>query len=385
MQSRHAAAAIDYADLVRTGPGTLAGRYMRMFWQPLFVGADLPAGRAKPVRVMSEDFTVYRGESGAAQVLAPRCAHRGTQLSTGWVEGDALRCFYHGWKYGPTGQCVEAPAEREGFSASVQVRSYPTQEYLGLIFAYLGDGEPPPFPRYRDLEDEGVLDSRQYIRDCNYFNNIENQVDPVHVAFAHRTSAFTEGGLIGVPLVSAQETDWGIALSAEREGVGVRVTQAGMPNILHIKSSPAEPGAGWSDLFAWRVPLDDVSHRSFNIHLHRLSGEAAEKYRARQARRGAATHRPIRELGAAIRRGEMHIEEVKDHPGIVGIQDEVAQIGQGAVADRDSEWLGRSDVGIVLIRKIWARELGALAEGRPTKPWQWRADLAATVGTSVDA
>ena len=58
---------------------------------------------------MSEDFTLYRGESGSPHCVAFRCAHRGTQLSTGWVEGDELRCFYHGWKYDVDGRCVDLP------------------------------------------------------------------------------------------------------------------------------------------------------------------------------------------------------------------------------------------------------------------------------------
>ena len=106
-------------DIVHTGPGTLGGRYMRSFWQPVHVAAKLPSGRALPVRVMSEDFTLYRGEGGEAHVVASRCAHRGTQLSTGWVEGDCIRCFYHGWKYDSSGQCVEQPAEDEAFAAKV--------------------------------------------------------------------------------------------------------------------------------------------------------------------------------------------------------------------------------------------------------------------------
>ncbi|MBM2812335.1 MAG: hypothetical protein HW416_3094 [Chloroflexi bacterium] len=79
----------EWADFVHTGPGTLAGRYLRMFWQPVALSADLPAGRTIPIRIMSEDLTLYRGEGGGAHLLAFRCAHRGTQLSTGWVEGDA--------------------------------------------------------------------------------------------------------------------------------------------------------------------------------------------------------------------------------------------------------------------------------------------------------
>ena len=56
----------DYSGFVHTGPGTLAGRFMRMFWQPVSRSQDLPAGRAVPLRIMGEDFTLYRGEAGAA-------------------------------------------------------------------------------------------------------------------------------------------------------------------------------------------------------------------------------------------------------------------------------------------------------------------------------
>src|SRR4051812_30235586 len=96
----------EYTDFAHVGPGTLAGRFLRSFWQPVYLASDLPAGQAKPLRILGEDFTLYRGEAGAPHVVAYRCAHRGTQLSAGWVEGDQIRCFYHGWKYDHTGQCV---------------------------------------------------------------------------------------------------------------------------------------------------------------------------------------------------------------------------------------------------------------------------------------
>jgi 5,5'-dehydrodivanillate O-demethylase len=80
-----AGSAAPYTDFAHTGPGTLAGRYLRRFWQPVSEAAHLAPGHAKPIRIMSEDFTLYRGEEGGAHVVAPRCAHRGTQLSTGWV------------------------------------------------------------------------------------------------------------------------------------------------------------------------------------------------------------------------------------------------------------------------------------------------------------
>ncbi|HEY3116576.1 MAG TPA: hypothetical protein VGK54_07540, partial [Chloroflexota bacterium] len=51
------------------------------------------------------------------------------------------------------------------------------------------------------------------------------------------------------------------------------------------------------------------------------------------------------------------------------LQDYVSQVGQGVLADRDQEQLGRTDAGIVLLRKVWERELRALAEGRPLARW----------------
>jgi len=59
----------------------------------------------------------------------------------------------------------------------------------------------------------------------------------------------------------------------------------------------------------------------------------------------------------------------QDKIALVHTQDYVSQVGQGSIADRNQEHLGRSDLGIILFRKIWERELRALAEGRPLKKW----------------
>ncbi len=92
---------------------------------------------------MSEDFTLYRGERGTPHLVDARCPHRGTRLSSGWIEGDALRCFYHGWKFDGAGACVEQPAEEDAFCHKVSLASYPLREYLGLVFAFLGTARRP--------------------------------------------------------------------------------------------------------------------------------------------------------------------------------------------------------------------------------------------------
>ena len=76
---------IDYMDCFPTGPNTIAGKYMRKFWHPVERAEDIKPGWAKPIRIMSEDFTLYRGESGTPRVVEFRCPHRQSQLSVGWV------------------------------------------------------------------------------------------------------------------------------------------------------------------------------------------------------------------------------------------------------------------------------------------------------------
>jgi hypothetical protein len=57
------------------------------------------------------------------------------------------------------------------------------------------------------------------------------------------------------------------------------------------------------------------------------------------------------------------------HPDLAVLQDIAVQVGQGRIADRENEMLGRSDAGIILWRRILARELTAIAEGGEPKQW----------------
>ena len=140
---------VNFMDFYYTEPGTLAGQYMRQFWHPIYRAEDLKPGWAKPIKIMGEQFTLYRGDDGTPHVVDFRCPHRQTQLSVGWVEGDCIRCRFHGWKFDSSGQCIEQPAEKESFAEKIRIRSCPTQEYLKLIFVYFGEGEPPPLPAIR--------------------------------------------------------------------------------------------------------------------------------------------------------------------------------------------------------------------------------------------
>ena len=376
----------NYFDFAHTDPGTLAGRFMRMFWQPIYRSQDLAVGKAVPVKIMGEDFTLYRGESGAAHLLAPRCAHRGTQLSVGRVEGDCMRCFYHGWKYENSGQCVEQPAEDVSYAGKIRIRSYPIEEYLGLVFAYLGEGSRPVLPQFPEFETEGVLEVETFLRPCNYFNDLDNACDPLHVTFVHGDSRIDVNRFIDAANLAAEEHEFGLSITIPRttHGGGLRVNQYGMPNIQFLKLPPVDKAESeWRDFISWRVPVDDYEYVSFNLNMVHLNAANAQRYKAARAEAFAKASATAAELAPDVLAGKTVIEEVKHRiPDVVRLQDDVVLVAQGVIPDRSQDHLGRSDVGVILLRKIWRRELEAVAKGQPIKRWVRAAGIVATSGLS---
>jgi 5,5'-dehydrodivanillate O-demethylase len=311
-------------------------------------------------------------------MLAPRCPHRGLILAVGRVQGDCLSCLYHGWKFDPEGQCVDQPAEKRSFAETTRIASYPTREYYGLIFAYLGEGDPPEFPSFDLLKGEGTIHARMETRPYPFFNQLENTLDEVHFNFVHRVSRFADVGLNEhIPEVTCEETDYGIVRYGKR-GNAVRLSHVIMPNCT-LTSVPR--GKGWADRLAWRIPIDRESHLSLSIDFVHLTGEAATEFQqsVRADKQVLARLEPMDSVADKILRGKMHIDDVTDRPDIVLLQDTVAMRGQGTV-DREADQLGASDRQVKLFREIWTRELRNLEESGTMKAWKSRSDLQATRG-----
>ena len=284
-------------DIATTRPGTPGGIFMRQFWHALYRSQDLPAGQAKPIRIMSEDFALYRGQSGQAQVVDYHCPHRGAPLHLGWIEDDAIRCVYHGWKFDCSGQCVDQPAEEAGFARKVQLRTYPTREYLGLIFGYFGPGEPPPFPHFPHRATEGLIQvwNVEHVP-CNYLQSFENSMDEVHVAFAHQPGGSHAKLSADLPIITAEETDWGMLRYGTRKSGKVRHTLHYAPNLTRVIVPPLagmDGVGGWTEIYFSFTPVDDENHLWLITSHVAVTGKEADAYRAKRAeydrsRRGSA-------------------------------------------------------------------------------------------------
>jgi hypothetical protein len=118
--------------------------------------------------------------------------------------------------------------------------------------------------------------------------------------------------------------------------------------------------------------VDDDRCVNFIVDYAELEGQMARDYE--KHRRRVREKEPVfpNHLGAAVLSGKMRFEEINDRTDIIHLtllEDYVVQVGQGLAADRSRDTLGRLDVGVLLMRKIWERELKSLAEGKPLKGW----------------
>ena len=98
--------------------------------------------------MLGERLIAFRDTQGRIGLMDEFCAHRGVSLWFGRNEENGLRCCYHGWKFDVTGQCVEVPSEpaASGFAQKIKLKSYPTTEAGGVIWAYMGpEAERPRF------------------------------------------------------------------------------------------------------------------------------------------------------------------------------------------------------------------------------------------------
>ncbi|MEQ8509177.1 MAG: aromatic ring-hydroxylating dioxygenase subunit alpha [Rhodospirillaceae bacterium] len=165
------------------------------FWYAAGRSADLTDTPTK-VRMLGQNFVLFRDSSGEAHCLSNVCTHRGGSLAGGKMRGDCVECPYHGWQFNGAGECTKIPSlGKDGkVPARTKIDSYPVQEKYGLIFAFLGDlpeDERPPILDIKEYGSEGWRATVQKFEwSIDYKRSIENSIDPAHNEFVHDTHGF---------------------------------------------------------------------------------------------------------------------------------------------------------------------------------------------------
>ena len=183
--------------ITRVGASTPMGKVMREHWMPAFMSSELDGSDSSPLRVrlLGENLIAFRSTSGKIGLLANNCPHRGASLYFGRNEEEGLRCIYHGWKFDTEGRCLDMPAEppESDFKDKVRAVSYPTHERNGVVWAYMGPrSEPPPLPDLEPNMQEGETYIWTSLRQCNWLQALEGDIDHAHVAFMHLGTVLPE-------------------------------------------------------------------------------------------------------------------------------------------------------------------------------------------------
>ncbi|MGH7826610.1 MAG: Rieske 2Fe-2S domain-containing protein [Candidatus Binatia bacterium] len=348
-------------ELTHVGPGTPCGEYLRRFWQPVGLSEemkDLP----KRIRIMGEELVLFRDASGRTGLLALHCSHRGTSLEYGLISERGIRCCYHGWLYDIDGKILDIPGQpvNSTYKDRLYHPAYPTLEYKGMIFAYMGPPErKPAFPIYDtfELPDYEIVPRQPNLLACNWLQNKENQMDPIHVSFLH---TIVSGVQFKKIFADVPELDWiatpiGMAYMATRRVAGhvwVRMADSIMPNIAQVPST-SEEGAR-EKLFSrpeatnWAVPVDDAETIVFAFKRYRIvNGERVDLSAAR----------PF-----DTRSGDRPYEERQRRPG-----DYEAQTSQRPIAVHALEHLVSSDKGVIMYRKMIREGIRAVQNGKDPK------------------
>jgi phthalate 4,5-dioxygenase oxygenase subunit len=403
----------DNERVTRTGPGTPLGRLMRAYWQPAALVSEMPADRpVKPVRLMGEDLVLFRRDDGGWALVGRFCAHRGVDLAYGRHEDGGLRCLYHGWLYGPDGRCREQPAEpaHSRFAEKIRIPSYPCTERNGIIFAYLGEGDPPPLPHYDCLQapDEYTF-AFKGLWECNWLQGVEGGIDPSHVSFLHRFvgedprdvygqqfSEVVEGTgtrlskLVGDsfrPDIEVEETAYGLRVLALRRLTGelrhVRITNLVFPNAFVVPF-------GNSKVFCqWHVPIDDEHHYWYMIFYDFAGPTDKETLLAQRLREvSLPDYRPLRNrsnhwgFDPAEQRDLTYTGMGLD----INVHDQWAVESMGRIQDRSTERLGVSDRAVTANRRMLLRAIDAFEAGGavPARPVDEDAAAALTGPAAVD-
>jgi 5,5'-dehydrodivanillate O-demethylase len=344
--------------LSKVGPGTPMGNLLRRYWQPVGTAIELEKEPVQKVRLLGENLTLYRSESGEYGLVGDRCPHRCLSMEYGIPEERGLRCAYHGWLFDAKGRCIEQPfedrtLEDNKYKDKVTIKAYPVQELGGLIFAYLGPTPVPLVPCW-DILVRDDLDKVVEIHrlPCSWLQCMENAADPVHFEFLHAAFGNYQLKKLGRPpamkparhvKIEFDRFDYGIMKRRLLEGESPDVDDwtTGhpllFPNILAVGSAAAPT-------LQFRVPVDDTHTIQF-------------AYRTTLRKPGTVL-RPT-----TVKHTNLFNEEGKIVADNIPAQDMTGWVGQGPISDRTQEHLASSDKGVVLYRKMLVEQMDRVERG----------------------
>jgi phenylpropionate dioxygenase-like ring-hydroxylating dioxygenase large terminal subunit len=371
--------------ITRVGPGTRLNSLMRRYWQPAALVDEFEGDRPiRPVRLLGEDYVLFRDEKGEYGLLDRHCAHRGADLCYGRLEDGGLRCPFHGWLFDTSGACLEQPAEPADslFYTRVRQPAHRCTVRSGIVFAYLGEGEPPPFPAFDCFTaPDAYTFAFKGLIDSNWMQAFEVAADPAHTSFLHRFfddgdpdtgygkpfRGSTMGAEMPItkimrdftrPDIQVETTDYGLRIATLRriseDNVHLRITNLAFPHVFVIPLSKT------MTITQWHVPIDDTHNYWYAIFTS--FDQPVDKKQMRDDRLKCYS---LPDYVSRANKANNYLfdpqeQKTQTYLGMgddVNVHDQWAIESQGVIQDRTKEHLGQSDRAISAYRRILFKAL----------------------------
>jgi phthalate 4,5-dioxygenase len=376
--------------VTQTARHTPAGELLRRYWQPVALVDELARGRpAVPVELFSEQLVLFRDENGEYGLVGRQCPHRGADLKFGRLEDGGIRCPFHGWLFNKNGKCLEQPAEPENsnFHTKINHAAYPCVERSGIVFAYLGAGDPPPLPAYDCfVAPEAFTFAFKGHIDANWLQALEVGIDPAHASFLHRffedkdpeegygqqfrdsTKEIPVTKLLREavrPEIEVEETDSGMRIKTLRDlgnaGMHIRVTNLAFPNAIVI------PMSNDMTISQWHVPINDREcywYAIFTDFEHEVDRQAMRDQRLELY--SQPDYKPLRNRSNDWGY-DPEEQRTQTYTGMgmdINVHDNWAVESPGTVFDRSTEHLGTTDKAIIAYRKMLMAAIDDVCAGK---------------------
>ncbi|MEO6623925.1 MAG: Rieske 2Fe-2S domain-containing protein [Burkholderiaceae bacterium] len=366
------------------------GQLMRRHWTPVCLLEEVPEPDGTPVRarLFGEDLVVFRDTNGAVGVLDEYCPHRRASLALGRNENCGLRCLYHGWKMDVHGNVLEMVSEpaASGMVNKVKHLAYPTHEWGGFVWAYMGPPEtqapfvPPPWAPTAETR----VTIAKVVIPCNWAQILEGAIDSAHSSSLHSSDmvpARVGGAQATASTWLRPSTDKAPRLQVELGSYGFRyaairrpITNAAANDYVRatVFVAPASvliPPNNLYNVANINVPVDDT-HTAFYF----LAWGHPDLTPDTQTWRKFLGQQLGPDLDAcygSLRNRDNHFWQDRaamkagNFTGITGFpnQDVAMWVTMGPIADRTHERLGASDLAIVEFRRQMLDAVRAFQSG----------------------
>lgn len=170
-------------------------------WFVVGESKKLAPGEVQSFFAFGKDLVLYRSETGEARLVDAYCPHLGAHIGTGGkVEGDGIRCPFHGWRFdGASGRCSHIPyTDDDRIPAGGRLRSYPVLERDHMIWAWHHLEEKDPFydvPEVSEFFDDAWLpyEVKTFEIATCIQEMAENDADFAHFKYVHGSAEIREG------------------------------------------------------------------------------------------------------------------------------------------------------------------------------------------------